>query len=72
MAKEPLSAIFSVLFCFPFLFCGVRASTTTKKSAGAHREECAPAFDMPDKNKTNLGLAASYPIIFSFRFFCDF
>lgn len=44
MAKEPLIAIFSelVLF-FRFAFREVRASTTIKKSAGAHREECAPA-----------------------------
>ena len=73
MVEEPLIAIFSrSCFVFPFLFCGCGVSTTTKKSAGAHREECAPAFDMPDKNKRNLGLAASYSITFSFRFFCDF
>ena len=42
--KEPLSAIFSrYCFVFRFAFREVRASTTIKKSAGAHREECAPA-----------------------------
>lgn len=44
MVEEPLIAIFSVLVLFSVsLFARCGQVQQQKKSAGAHREECAPA-----------------------------